>query len=113
MPHETAMGFVRARVKRHRWHKRVLKSNDPLIFSIGWRRFQSMPVYAIEDENDRQRFLKYTPEHMHCICTFYGPLVPPNTGILAFQTTDDKTTNFRISLTGASLELQVSIYICI
>ncbi len=34
---ETAMGFITARVKRHRWHKKILKSNDPLIFS---RRFQ-------------------------------------------------------------------------
>jgi ribosome biogenesis protein BMS1 len=108
LPHETALGFIRARVKRHRWHKRVLKSNDPLIFSIGWRRFQSMPVYTMEDQNDRLRFIKYTPEHMHCICTFYGPLVPPNTGILAFQTTSQKTTNFRISLTGTALELQAS-----
>jgi ribosome biogenesis protein BMS1 len=95
-------------VKRHRWHKRVLKSNDPLIFSIGWRRFQSMPVYTMEDANDRLRYLKYTPEHMHCVCSFYGPLVPPNTGILAFQTTSSKTTNFRISLTGTALELQAS-----
>jgi len=108
LPHESALGFVRARVKRHRWHKRVLKSNDPLIFSIGWRRFQSMPVYTMEDANDRLRYLKYTPEHMHCVCSFYGPLVPPNTGILAFQTTSSKTTNFRISLTGTALELQAS-----
>ncbi len=40
LPSETAMGFITARVKRHRWHKKILKSNDPLIFSIGWRGFQ-------------------------------------------------------------------------
>lgn len=45
---------------------------------------------------------------MHCVCTFYGPLVPPNTGILAFQTTSRGSANFRISLTGTALELQAS-----
>ena len=43
---------------------------------------------------------------MHCVCTFYGPLVPPNTGILAFQSTSTTQSNFRISLTGTALELQ-------
>eukprot|EP01038_Epipyxis_sp_PR26KG_P004817 gene4817-6750_t len=105
LPHEAhSMGYISARVKRHRWHKRVLKSNDPLIFSIGWRRFQSIPVYSIVDQNERERFLKYTPEHMHCNMTFYGPLVAPNTGILAFQKFNRNTADFRISLTGISLE---------
>eukprot|EP01041_Mallomonas_annulata_P002831 gene2831-5563_t len=105
LPHESAVGIVRARVKRHRWHKRILKSNDPLIFSVGWRRFQSLPSFAIEDPNDRIRFLKYTPEHMHCYCHFYGPLVPPNTGILAYQKASRSSGGFRISLTGTALEL--------
>ena len=105
---EEQMGFVTTRVKRHRWHKGVLKSNDPLIFSIGWRRFQSIPVYATEDTNDRKRFLKYTPEHMHCFCAFFGPMAPPNTAILAFQRTSDRATGFRISLTGTILELGAS-----
>jgi len=108
LPHESALGYVRARVKRHRWHKRILKSNDPLILSVGWRRFQTMPVYTMTDIDERQRFVKYTPEHMHCDCIYYGPLIPPNTGILAFQRSDSKSAGFRISMTGTSLELKSS-----
>lgn len=85
LPQECTMGLIRARIKRHRWHAKILKSNDPLVFSVGWRRYQSLPVFTIEDQNQRERFLKYTPEHMHCTCTFYGPVVPPNCGVLAFQ----------------------------
>ncbi|KAG5175472.1 ribosome biogenesis protein BMS1 [Tribonema minus] len=107
--HETSLGLVRCRVKRHRWHGRVLKSNDPLVFSLGWRRFQSMPLYAMEDESaHRHRFLKYTPEHMHCECVFYGPVCPPGTGLLAFQSLKEGGTGFRVSLTGTVLELDAS-----
>jgi hypothetical protein len=49
---------------------------------------QSIPIYTTVDQNERERYLKYTPEHMHCTATFYGPLVPPNTGILAYQKAD-------------------------
>lgn len=41
---------------------------------------------------------------MHCTATFYGPLVAPNTGILAYQKVDNSTAGFRISLTGTALE---------
>ena len=39
-----------------RWHAKILKSRDPLVFSMGWRRFQSMPVFATEDANGRLRY---------------------------------------------------------
>jgi ribosome biogenesis protein BMS1 len=54
-------GFLKVRLKKHRWYLNVLKSNDPLIFSIGWRRFQSLPVYCREDFDSRLRYAKYTP----------------------------------------------------
>mmetsp|Transcript_24586 Transcript_24586/g.51966 ORF Transcript_24586/g.51966 Transcript_24586/m.51966 type:complete len:1176 (+) Transcript_24586:155-3682(+) len=104
-PQETNLGFVRCRFKKHRWHKKILKCNDPLVFSIGWRRFQSIPTFSTEDDNGRHRYLKYSPEHMHCFATFYGPQTPPNTGILAIQRMSENISGFRIAATGVVLEL--------
>ncbi|CAM9657263.1 unnamed protein product [Ectocarpus sp. 12 AP-2014] len=105
MAAEEGLAMVRTRAKRHRWHGKTLKSNDPLVVSAGWRRFQTQPVFATEDPNERQRYLKYTPEHMHCFCYFYGPIIPQNTGIMAFQSMGNTTTGFRVALTGTALEL--------
>ncbi|RZC50144.1 hypothetical protein C5167_018575 [Papaver somniferum] len=82
---EENAGYMQARLKRHRWHGKVLKTRDPIIVSIGWRRYQTMLVYAIKDSNGRHRMLKYTPERMHCLATFWAPLAPPNTGVVALQ----------------------------
>jgi ribosome biogenesis protein BMS1 len=63
-------------------------------------------VFATDDPNERERFLKYTPEHMHCNCVFYGPMVPPNSGVLGFLSSSEKAVGFRIGLTGTVLETQ-------
>jgi ribosome biogenesis protein BMS1 len=106
---EDRFGFVQVRIKRHRWHKRILKTNDPLIFSLGWRRFQSMPIYSLTDSRTRSRMLKYTPEHMHCFGTFYGPLIAPNTGFVCFNSlASSSTAGFRIAATGTVLSVDES-----
>ncbi|CAA0172743.1 unnamed protein product [Arabidopsis thaliana] len=101
---EDNVGYMQARLKKHRWHKKVLKTRDPIIVSIGWRRYQTIPVFAIEDRNGRHRMLKYTPEHMHCLASFWGPLVPPNTGFVAFQNLSNNQAGFRITATSVVLE---------
>ncbi|TIC10484.1 DUF663-domain-containing protein [Wallemia mellicola] len=104
LPIEMQFGYAQSRLIKHRWHGKILKTNDPLILSLGWRRFQSIPLYSLEDRSIRNRMLKYTPEHAHCLASFYGPLATPNTAFCAFNTLSNETPAFRVSATGIILD---------
>ncbi|KAJ1303127.1 hypothetical protein OPQ81_011327 [Rhizoctonia solani] len=95
LPAEERFGFIQVRIKRHRWYTRTLKTNDPLIFL----------------DCIRMRMLKYTPEHMHCYATFYGPVSLPGTGFCAFNSLDGKVPGFRVSASGVVLDIDRSVKI--
>ncbi|GFE52983.1 ribosome biogenesis related protein [Babesia ovis] len=97
---EQSAGYMQLKIRKHRWAPRILKTNDPLLFSIGWRRFQSLPIYCMDERNNtRIKMLKYTPEHMHCIANIYAPLAAPSLGVVAVKDWS-RVPHYRISATG-------------
>ena len=48
---------------------------------------------------------------MHCLANFYAPNIPPNTGVLAFQSLGLEEKGFRVAATGVVLELDHSFKI--
>lgn len=104
---------LKVRLKKHRWHERLLKSRDPLIISCGWRRFQvtflfylttiiytlfqTVVVYSVLDHNHRQRFFKYSPQEQFCLGVFWAPFVSQNTGFLAVQSVDEQVVRFDVN----------------
>lgn len=113
LPTELKFGVINARIRKHRWHKKILKSNDPLVLSLGWRRFQTLPIYTTSDSRTRTRMLKYTPEHAYCTVSFYGPLCSPNTTFCGMQIVANSNTTggFRISATGIVEEIDANVEI--
>uniref|UniRef100_A0A3B3VJJ7 BMS1 ribosome biogenesis factor n=2 Tax=Poecilia latipinna TaxID=48699 RepID=A0A3B3VJJ7_9TELE len=108
---EGNLGYLQMRLKKHRWYERILKTKDPLIFSLGWRRFQTIPLFHMEDHNGRHRLLKYTPQHMHCGASIWGPITPQGSGFLAVQSVTGSKASFRIAATGVILDLDKSVTI--
>lgn len=108
---EENIGYVQTRIKKHRWYSKILKSKDPLILSIGWRRFQTLPIFSKLEDNLKNRMLKYTPEHVACMAHFWGPIIPQGTGVLAIQDVATRIPGFRIAATGSIVEMDKSTQI--
>ncbi|MCL7029357.1 hypothetical protein MKW94_007021 [Papaver nudicaule] len=85
---EENFGHMQARLKRHSWHMKLLRSANTVTLSAGWRRYQTNPVYCFEF-NGRQRRLDTNLEHVHCLALFYVPLAPPGTRIAVVQSNKD------------------------
>ncbi|PIA18870.1 DUF663-domain-containing protein [Coemansia reversa NRRL 1564] len=98
---EEGLSLITLRIKRHRWYPKILKTGDPIVVSVGWRRFQTIPTYFMNDRI-KNRMLKYTPEHMHCSAAVYAPFIQPGTGFCAYHLT--RQHRFGIAATGTVLE---------
>ncbi|CDI77129.1 ribosome biogenesis protein BMS1, putative, partial [Eimeria acervulina] len=49
------------------------------------------------------KYLKYTPEHLHCLAYIYAPSLPPGTPVLGFYSFK-ASASFRVAATGVVLQ---------
>ncbi|KAL7718994.1 Ribosome biogenesis protein BMS1 [Entamoeba marina] len=96
---EEPLTLMQAVIIKHRWYPKLLKTKEPLVISVGWRRYQSVATFSMEDYKGKQRMLKYTPKGVFCLMSFFGPAAPSNTGVLAFESLE-KNKAFRPCLSG-------------
>ncbi|KAI3834186.1 hypothetical protein MKW92_026447 [Papaver armeniacum] len=94
-------GYMQARLRRHNWHVKLLKSGERVTVSVGWRRYQTKPIYARKINNGRHQIREFNPEHEHCLAMFYGPVAPPLTRIAVVQRNKDV---FRIAAKAVVLD---------
>mmetsp|Transcript_12338 Transcript_12338/g.20742 ORF Transcript_12338/g.20742 Transcript_12338/m.20742 type:complete len:416 (-) Transcript_12338:7-1254(-) len=119
---ETGYAYVRVRIKKHRWYPHILKTKDPITISMGWRKYQSIPVYSMQGEageEERLRMIKYTPKFGHCYAVFYAPTCSVGTTFIGVQKLYDKdeqgneldASHFRICVTGVVVELNTDFQV--
>ncbi|MCL7040694.1 hypothetical protein MKW94_022605 [Papaver nudicaule] len=99
---EDKVGYLQVRLKRHIWQEKLLKTGEPVVVSVGWRRYETRPIYAIEGSRLNEK-LPYTPWDAYCLAMFWGPLAAP-TGPVAVHNAADNEGVFRISATGVVLD---------
>ena len=102
---ENSFGYLKIKFTKHINHPKILKTNDPIILSIGWRKFQTTPVYCMEDKNHKLRMIKYTPKFGSCYAVTWGPMMPINVSIVAIQNYSNDAEHFRICGTGDLIEI--------
>ncbi|KAI3844795.1 hypothetical protein MKX03_024337, partial [Papaver bracteatum] len=96
-------GYLQAKLERHSWHMNSLKSNDLIVVSVGWRRYQTLPIYT-RDHGGRRRMLQYTTEDENCVATFWGPLAPSGAGVVVLPSSADNKAAFQILATAVVLD---------
>ncbi|XP_026382148.1 ribosome biogenesis protein BMS1 homolog isoform X2 [Papaver somniferum] len=92
---EENLGYIQVKLKRHSWHTKLLKTKDPIIVSVGWRRYQKRPIYAFKGRHGSYQALNHTPENKPCLAMFWAPLAPLGTGLAVVQSLADKKAAVR------------------
>ena len=97
---ELSKCYTAMNMKVHRWYPKILKDSNPLILSMGWRRFETVMKYGKRGDDLKCRAMKYARKHLTVEGIFWGPSSEKREPVVAFQSVSDRTKTFRICASG-------------
>lgn len=93
LPTEQAIITLQGQITKNKWQKFDLKSNSPFYVSMGWFRFQTIPIFT-----RGEKMIKYCKTNSELL--FTAPNVPNGTSFLFYSMDSD----YKILATGKILD---------
>ncbi|KAI5168794.1 ribosome biogenesis protein BMS1 [Pancytospora epiphaga] len=88
---------LQGKVIKNKWQKGDLKTNTPQFISVGWWRFQTIPLFSQDDRV--QKYLRSSMAPLYGEIAFYGPSVAVGTSFFIYS----YTGKYRILASGRIL----------
>jgi pre-rRNA-processing protein TSR1 len=67
----------------------VVKSKDPVILHVGFRRIRCRPIFSGARPADKHKYLKFLHPKTSCMASFYGPICFPQSAPVIMTTDPD------------------------
>lgn len=84
---EKNLTMLQGKVIKNKWQGKDLKTNAPYFISMGWARFQTIPVFAKDEK--AIKYVRGSIGSDYSEIVFYGPFVVAGTSFMIFDTQSD------------------------
>ncbi|XP_023230293.1 pre-rRNA-processing protein TSR1 homolog [Centruroides sculpturatus] len=99
LPYEQKMSLVNVVLKKHTSYNEPIKSKEPLIFHIGYRRFEACPIFSDHNFGKNHKFERFLQHDTASVASFYAPIIFPPNPVLVFK----KEGSLKLIATGSVL----------
>mmetsp|Transcript_25123 Transcript_25123/g.28905 ORF Transcript_25123/g.28905 Transcript_25123/m.28905 type:complete len:468 (-) Transcript_25123:13-1416(-) len=97
MPHETKITVSHFRITRHEEDRSIVKSKSILEFHVGFRRFQTRPIFSDEYlKTNKAKFYRFLPHDAKVLASAYTPVCFPNTQLIVMKRGDTNAEEIEI-----------------
>lgn len=84
--HENKFTVVNCHVRKHSSFNEPVKSKDTLIVQVGFRRFETQPVFSEHNPmSDKHKYERFLQEDKFVVASFFGPMTYRPAPVLVFR----------------------------